>query len=137
MGSSVYAVYGLHGKVVGYTRYQNTADVMETDGIFRTSAEASPRTAQARIEDAWSKPSDEDIVVWIVEDFTTGDDGHALPIPVAELPKRGWRAWANLNLTVFTDTGFWTDERGEDYGYVDVVEPKGKGAKYYKPRRKA
>ena len=122
------------GKIIGYTRWQTTADVLETHGIYRTHQEAAVRSES---RDNGTRRAT-DVIVTICE-YNVGPDGTHFP----DL-KDGWRVWANAELTAFTDTGAWDNHKdysgptysyaySDDFGYTDVVEPDKYGKKYYEP----
>ena len=125
MGSCTLAVCK-DGKIIGYTRWQTTADCLETYGIYPTWQLAAQRNGPASHDPAPRRATD--VIVTICE--YDGD--------VPDL-KRGWRVWANAELTAFTDTGAWDNSKdykwnfSDDFGYTDVVEPDANGKKYYVP----
>ncbi len=129
MGTRVLAVVK-DGKIIGHTRWQTTADVLDTHGIYATSVEAADKTNFKNM----SIRAVTDVIVTICEyDF----DYENNTIKADE--QSGWQVWANSELTAFSDCGFWDNRRdygggySDDYGYTDVLEPDKYGKKYYEP----
>jgi len=127
MGASVYLVCDMDMRVLGYTRYQNTADVMETHAIHRDSREAADRSKGTH---TLAPRHEDDVLVWVVS-FWNGDSKLGDKVKMTG----GWRAWANKELTLFSDIGHWSSGDGYsyDYGYTDVIEPDAYAAKHYVP----
>jgi hypothetical protein len=110
MGAHVMMVCTMDGQVVGYTRWQDTADVLETHAIHRTSQEAADRTKGC---DEGDRAAD-DVLVRLC-DIEWRDNTPRLP---------GLVCWANKELTLITEAGFWMNPWDPwDYGYCDVTEP--------------
>lgn len=104
-----------NGQLVGYTRWNHTADVLDTHAIARTAEEAWQ--IRHKSEEIPPRRHTDVLVtlVWLDRDYKTD----------TWTWKTGWNVWANEELTFMADTGGWyvNDGCGGDFGYTDVDKP--------------